>query len=288
VPVLALLADWALWLRVHQHGWTPERIWGAVVGLLVTIHAVGYACSHLLRGRWMSALPATNIVAAVLEVAIIAALISPMADARKLAVASQVARLKAGVVDVDAFDWKFLQRGAGPYGRAGLQALAAADGQDERARHLVQRASEALSSENIPSATDQQNREKALATLRERVTVLPQGAVPEASLLERLARPYADWDERQCLSDPKNCELWLVDLDRDGQMEAVLLWGRNGSVQATLYAKEANGWRKQGALKGGPQRLNEWSQAIVEGHVDHATPKWPDLLVNGTRVIVVQ
>jgi hypothetical protein len=69
-------------------------------------------------------------------------------------------------------------------------------------------------------------------------------------------------------------------------MEAVLLWSTNGYVQATLYAKEAVGWRKQGALQGGPHALTEWNQAIAEGHIDRTSPKWLDLMVNGARVVV--
>ncbi|WP_169788086.1 DUF4153 domain-containing protein [Caldimonas brevitalea] len=62
MPALALLGDWGLGQRVPQHGWTEDRLWGAVVGLLVTLYAFGYAASVLMRRRgWMAPdLPLTS------------------------------------------------------------------------------------------------------------------------------------------------------------------------------------------------------------------------------------
>lgn len=285
VPVLALLGDYALWLRVEQYGWSSSRIWAAVVALMATIYAVGYACSIIARGGWATTLPLINIIAALFQVAIILALISPLADVRKLAVASQVARLESGAVGVDTFDWDFLRRNSGPYGVTALKRLAASPGTDAKTRQISAQASAVLRGVDggIPAAEKFQ---LALTTLRHNVTVLPHGGAPEASLLESLAKHPDDWNAGMCIATPANCALWLVDLRGDGQTETVLLRQAYATVLATLYAKEAGHWRKQGILRGGPNKLAEWKQAIEAGHVEPIPPQWPDLTVGSTHVTV--
>lgn len=276
---LAGLADWALAQRVMQHGWTPDRIWGALVGLIVTIHSLGYAAALWRRGAWMNTIPATNIAAALLMVGALTALLSPLGDVRRIAVASQVGRLLGGAIGPEAFDWQFL-RAQGAAGQAALAQLASTTAPDATARRIAQRAAQALRDEANPNTQDPQ---AALATAREHMSVLPRGAEPPASLLEWLSREHADWIERSCLSTPARCRLWLTDLDRDGRTEAVLLWDTGGGVQAVLYALEAAGWRQQGSLRGGPVQLEDWEQAIDSGHVEPASTKWPDLMIDGRR-----
>jgi hypothetical protein len=117
---------------------------------------------------------------------------------------------------------------------------------------------------------------------------MPAGQRPDPALLEWLARPNADWDERSCVSQPPQCALWLVDVDGDGQSEAVLLWEREQGVQALLYAREAAGWRKQSALRGGPQRLQAWREAVQAGDLQRKAPRWPDLQLGEQRLQVTR
>ena len=69
-----------------------------------------------------------------LLVAVILALFSPLADPARLSVADQVARLEAGKVTADKFDYAFLQNSSGRVGRAALARLAASDDADIAAR----------------------------------------------------------------------------------------------------------------------------------------------------------
>ena len=105
-------------------------------------------------------------------------------------------------------------------------------------------------------------------------------------LVEWLARPNAAWDERSCLADPGHCAPWIVDLNRDGQADAVLIWERGGSTQAEVYMREAAGWRKQGSLQGRPLTLAQWTEAINSNAISLEPPKWPDIVVSGARFSV--
>jgi len=282
MPVLAVLAGWALWERVAQHGWTPERIWAAVVWVVVTLCALGYAISAFRTGPWMHSVGATNIIAALLLVTVILALTSPAADVRRLAVSNQVARLRAGAVPLAQFDWDLLLKQTGRYGHDALQALARPGGADDATKAIATQAADVLRAGRSPSRM--QDRAAALRTLRERVAVRPRGALPDAALLEWLARPNAEWHERNCISRPGACALWIVDLDNDRNDDALLLWDQRGSVQGALYSRASGNWRKEGTLRDSARPLSAWFDEIDAGRVSTDAPKWPDVILGGQRI----
>ncbi len=136
---LVLIAFWGLSLRIGQHGLTPDRIIAVACALIGAAYAIGYGLGALVpfvrKGSpWMKALEMTNIVTAVLEVAVILALFTPLADPARLSVGDQVARLNSGKVAPDKFDYAFLQNGSGKAGRAALDRLADSDDADVAAR----------------------------------------------------------------------------------------------------------------------------------------------------------
>ncbi|MCZ2498526.1 DUF4153 domain-containing protein [Xylophilus sp. Kf1] len=287
VPVLALLGDWALWLRVQQYGWTVDRIWAAVVGLLVTLYALGYSASALARlpragrwRRWMSSLPATNIAVALATVAVLLALLSPLADSRRIAMDSQVARLLDGRVAVADFDWHHLRDG-GVQGRRALKRLAGLDTADPGRRAIAERAAE----ESQDRATGPAAAESQLALLR-KIEVLPPGAVVDPALLQWLAAAAAHDETPACPGAGTSCVFGMLDLDGDGTDEVLLLEDFGGAAHPVLYARGPDGWARQGRLHDILLPMERWKSALRAGIVKTAPPRWPDLLVDGTRVPV--
>jgi hypothetical protein len=49
-PIYTLIAGWALWVRIQQYGWTPERLHGVLVVVVLLAWSVGYLVSILRRG----------------------------------------------------------------------------------------------------------------------------------------------------------------------------------------------------------------------------------------------
>ncbi len=139
VTPLIGIAVWGLSLRIDQHGLTPDRIIASACALVGAAYAIGYGLGALVpflrKGSpWMDALETTNVVAAVLTVAVILALFTPIADPARLSVADQVARLDSGKVAADKFDYGFLQNGGGKVGRAALARLAGSNDADVSGR----------------------------------------------------------------------------------------------------------------------------------------------------------
>ncbi|WBY02526.1 DUF4153 domain-containing protein [Ramlibacter tataouinensis] len=281
LPVLAVLGCWALWLRVQQHGWSPDRVWAALVAAMTLVYAFGYAASLRSRGRWMTTVGPTNVAAAIVLAAGLVVLLSPLADVRKLSVRSQLARLESGVIAAADFDFRFLAREGGRYGHEALQKLAAGGVAEVR-----QGASAALAraAGNQPPRTDAA---AAQAAWREQVRVLPQGARVDPALLQWLAREQADWVEKSCAATPAQCVLWWIPARGDAPAQAVLLWARDArGARAVAYGFEPAGWRRQGDLVGKDLPLSEWTQAIEGGGARWVEPRWPDLQIGQARLRV--
>ncbi|MBY0447910.1 MAG: DUF4153 domain-containing protein, partial [Hyphomonadaceae bacterium] len=141
VPLVAL-AVIGVWQRVAQHGLTPARVFAVAGFVILAAYALAYAWAAISRRGWLAPLGAANIVCAGVAVLVQLALLSPLADPTRLAIASQLGRLEHGKVDADAFDYAFLARSGTP-GKAALERLAASSG-DDRAAAIAARARAAL------------------------------------------------------------------------------------------------------------------------------------------------
>lgn len=282
IPILAAIGLWALALRVRQHGWTVERIWAAFVGGMATLYAVGYSIGAIGRQRWMAAVAPTNVLAAVVLCFGIGALVSPAADARKLAVKSQVSRLLDGRTSPDQFDFRFLKTSAGRYGTEALERLA----NDPQTIASVNALAAAALRADANSAIPRQNPSEALSILRSRVPIVPDGSAVDPELLTWLARSHPDYNEQMCIANPAHCALWVIDLDRSGRAQAVLLSEQHSTVTATLYARDAEGWRRHGNLIGPPLPLSAWLDVIRSGKATTVSPRWPDIQIGERRYSV--
>jgi hypothetical protein len=115
----------------------------------------------------------------------------PYAGLARISVADQVARLEAGRITLERFDFAFLRYDSGPYGRNALQLLKEKRGSPEADR-VAQRASEALAwFDRGQARRDQENARRATpATRAANITVIhPKGQrFPNASSIPVGAR----------------------------------------------------------------------------------------------------
>src|SRR5262249_34998450 len=92
--------------------------------LVAGFYAVGYALSVVLPGPKLRGIERWNFGAALLILAVMLCLFSPVADPARIAVNSQMARLTGGAQDPTKFDFNYL-RNIGPrFGRDALNQLA--------------------------------------------------------------------------------------------------------------------------------------------------------------------
>lgn len=121
---LAIIAAISMGLRIQQYGWTPSRIWGA----LVVVVALAYGASYLwavIKGRknWDDLARQWNLRGAIGLVCIALFLALPILDFGAISARDQLARLKSGAVPLHKFDWAAMAYDFGPKGWALVKTL---------------------------------------------------------------------------------------------------------------------------------------------------------------------
>src|SRR5690606_34912348 len=124
LPVYALLALYALWLRIDQHGWTADRVWAVLLALVAVGYAFGYAWA-VLRGRdgWPGAIRPVSRVMSLLVVALAVLANTLVLDPHRIGVSSQLQGLADGRTAPDDFDLDWLRFESGRRGWEATLAL---------------------------------------------------------------------------------------------------------------------------------------------------------------------
>lgn len=287
LPVFAVLAGYALWLRIAQYGWTAERLWAVVAAVVLGAHAFGYAWAALWRGgTWLRRLEPVNVAVSLLAIALALAANSPVLDPHRLATASQVERLLSGVTKPADFDVNYLRFDAG---RAGYRALVGLQSES-----LVTTDTELA--KRIERAIARQHRYAGWAGEDElRRTAVRDVAAARALIAVAGAAPPEDWWEALiaqkfpaggCLQPGADCVVVMRDLDRDGVEDALLCdLGQEWAVGCQVHARRAGTWSEAASVMfHGPETAMR--EALRRGEVTVRPRRWPDLEVAGQRSAV--
>lgn len=124
LPLLVAVAIWALWLRVAQYGWTPDRLVAALSAAVIMAYAILYAVAVLRRHHWMDRVRRANVAMALVVAGLCVLWLTPLLNAERIATASQVSRFADGRAPLDDLAlWEMAHRWGRP-GDAGLERLA--------------------------------------------------------------------------------------------------------------------------------------------------------------------
>ncbi|AQR61147.1 DUF4153 domain-containing protein [Brevundimonas sp. LM2] len=268
---LIVIAAWGLMLRIGQHGLTPDRIVALACAVVGGVYAVGYGHAALrpfwAKGDWMRPLERTNIVTAVLQVAVIMALFTPVADPARLSVADQVARLQRGAVTPEAFDYGFLRFQSGRVGQSALSGLASGSDTD-----IASRARAAQAADNRYAF---ENRAQEQQTITPTIEAWPAGSELPAGFVAAV-RPN---DRRYDCQPDHACVATARDLDADGSLDVILA----KSSELVLFTQTdgrwmiAGRWRREAICAG--QGQVDPRAAMRAGAIQPTAQRWPDLLV---------
>lgn len=286
LPLVALSA-YAVYLRVREYGWTTDRVASTAVLAAAACYAVGYAIAAIPAGAWLARIANWNFFAAILVLALIGAIFSPVADPVRISVDSQVARLMAGKIEPAKFDFAWLRWNGGRFGNAALQRLARLNG-DERTTQIAKGARVALAEKSrygfmpvVPTAD----------TLAANITVYPHGRTLPQSFLKQ------NWSDVRgrlpfCLRNMNfHCDAYFVKLTADGREQIVILGdssrGLVGSING-LFAEQPDGsWELVG------QPSPEWNcreavAALQSGQFKRVppVPRFQDIEAGGRRLTI--
>ncbi|WP_295073381.1 DUF4153 domain-containing protein [Tabrizicola sp.] len=145
LPVMAALALWAIWIRVADRGWSPERLFIVLVAGVGLVYGLVYAASVLRGGAWQERIRQGNIRVALGVGALAALWLTPVLNAEAISAASQLHQVEAK--GPEALDLYALQS----WGKPGAAALAELEA---RAKETGQEALAAALAGETPLAED--------------------------------------------------------------------------------------------------------------------------------------
>ena len=230
LPAMAALAAFALWQRVDQHGWTPERLFASLICGLALGYGLAYALAILRGEGWMERIRQANVSLALLTILLAGLWLTPVLNAERISARNQLERLDDGRTVVADLDVDAIRRWGIP-GQVVLDVLAA------RAKESGQEALAArLAGTDDPGGTARAEAATALSAL---MSVQPAGATGTRDTLIAAADDYLlrDWAKICGTRTETNpgCLLAVADLlpSRPGE-DAVLLLVRNDSYVELL------------------------------------------------------
>jgi len=278
LPLLAAISAYGLALRVEQRGWTEDRIVALACIVVGACYAGGYAWAAVVSRPWLQRLEATNIATAFVILVVIAVL-TTIADPARLSVADQVARLEAGRVTPDGFDFKYLRFRSARYGLEALERLKSATGPNADAIRQQATHAFALTSKYADAATPVST-EAILAAM----PVYPADQKLPADFSAQLSKSPQISSAIPCLRNAQlACEAFFTADSGDGR-PMIIVAELQSPKFAWVVARDAVGtWQVLGELTNGMQ-CDSVRQSLRAGDYRWVAPPQKDLDVGGRRV----
>jgi hypothetical protein len=275
---LTLLAIYALGLRVHEYGWTDDRIHAAACLAVASCYAAGYFHAAL-RSGWLATIARVNIATAFVVLATLLLVFSPLADPARLSVNDQVGRLLSGKVAPAKFDFAYLRFEGLRFGRAALARLdATATGSNAAIIH--QRIAAARSLQGRPARTSP---ELPAQDIAKNVHVWPKGAHLPASFVGSAI--HVDGSVvPACLREAgQACDAAMLDLTGDGKPEIVLLSATTGP-SAVMQESDKGQWQAIAWLPYEIAGCGTLRDALIAGEVRAVPSAMNDIEIGGQRL----
>ena len=273
LPLLGL-AVVALLLRAGQYGWTTSRIFAAAGLVVVGCYALGYAAAFATRRATL--LEATNHVTAYVGLALILLLFSPVADPARIAVGSQLARLRSGSVPPAQFDFAALRSDGARWGAAAVADLASGSGPVAEAARA---GGDGRSVDRTPSDPSPLEPEQ----LAQRVKVLPPGRTLPSALVHGTFVTFGGQVPRCFQAGDEVCTVRFLQLVPNGPEVALLIVGGSGAL---LEQDAAGHWQETAKLTEGIG-CDVVRQGLEDGTFSLAPHTTQDILVGGMRLTAI-
>ena len=246
LPALALLAGWGAYIRVDQYGWTPDRVYLAVLTGVALAYALTYAASVIIRrDAWTDGVIRYNPKLALGVLALAVFIHLPPLEPYRFSASNQIDRLRDGRIMPAEFDFRFLKFNLGEAGRQALKEIE--DDIDLMKNPVIaQRLAEAK------SATGCQGPSEIPATVVRNLTSYMDISPPDASLdataIDAAIREFSPtleqctlWQTTQPDRPPVGfrCAIIIRDLTSNGLNDMILMLSAFKPLRAFLVLIES-------------------------------------------------
>ena len=272
-PIYMLIAGWSLWVRIQQYGWTPERLYGVLVVVVLLVWSFGYLASILRRGRNPLELQGPVILGvSLLALGLLVLLSSPVIDAWRISVNSHMRLYHSGKIKPDQVSLYMLDHSGKP-GRAALEALQkdVAFNQDSKHRRDL---NSLLQGRRDPV------KELTATQLVSKVVMAPGSQKPDDAFWAFVKTQ--GYRITSC-AEQNACVLVSQDLNADGHPEQVLY--AFGDGESLVFGMQKNKWDLL-AVARLPEGFNKDKllQAVANQQLGSAPRIWRDITIDGKRL----
>lgn len=272
-PIYMLIAGWSLWVRIQQYGWTPERLYGVLVVVVLLVWSFGYLASILRRGRNPLELQGPVILGvSLLALGLLVLLSSPVIDAWCISVNSHMGLYHSGKIKPDQVSLYMLDHSGKP-GRAALEALQkdVAFNQDSKRRRDL---NSLLQGRRDPV------KELSATQLVSKVVMAPGSQKPDDAFWAFVKTQ--GYRITSC-AEQNACVLVSQDLNADGHPEQVLY--AFGDGESLVFGMQKNKWDLL-AVATLPEGFtkDKLLQAVANQQLGSAPRIWRDITIDGKRL----
>nr|EHL6941334.1 DUF4153 domain-containing protein [Citrobacter freundii]EHL6951039.1 DUF4153 domain-containing protein [Citrobacter freundii] len=272
-PIYMLIAGWSLWVRIQQYGWTPERLYGVLVVVVLLVWSFGYLASILRRGRNPLELQGPVILGvSLLALGLLVLLSSPVIDAWRISVNSHMRLYHSGKIKPDQVSLYMLDHSGKP-GRAALEALqkdVAFNQDSKRRRDLI----------SLLQGRRDPVKELTATQLVSKVVIAPGSQKPDDAFWAFVKTQ--GYRITSC-AEQNACVLVSQDLNADGHPEQVLY--AFGDGESLVFGMQKNKWDLL-AVARLPEGFNKDKllQAVANQQLGSAPRIWRDITIDGKRL----
>ncbi|MDM2911522.1 DUF4153 domain-containing protein [Citrobacter sp. Cpo012] len=272
-PIYMLIAGWSLWVRIQQYGWTPERLYGVLVVMVLLVWSFGYLASILRRGRNLLELQGPVILGvSLLALGLLVLLSSPVIDAWRISVNSHMGLYHSGKIKPNQVSLYMLDHSGKP-GRAALEALQkdVAFNQDSKRRRDL---NSLLQGRRDPV------KELSATQLVSKVVIAPGSQKPDDAFWAFVKTQ--GYRITSC-AEQNACVLVSQDLNADGHPEQVLY--AFGDGESLIFGMQKNKWDllAVATLPDGFTK-DKLLQAVANQQLGSAPRIWRDITIDGKRL----
>ena len=272
-PIYMLIAGWSLWVRIQQYGWTPERLYGVLVVVVLLVWSFGYLASILRRGRNPLELQRPVILGvSLLALGLLVLLSSPVIDAWRISVNSHMGLYHSGKIKPDQVSLYMLDHSGKP-GRVALEALQkdVAFNQDSKRRRDL---NSLLQGRRDPV------KELTATQLVSKVVMAPGSQKPDDAFWAFVKTQ--GYRITSC-AEQNACVLVSQDLNADGHPEQVLY--AFGDGESLVFGMQKNKWDLL-AVATLPEGFtkDKLLQAVANQQLGSAPRIWRDITIDGKRL----
>ncbi|MDT7478620.1 DUF4153 domain-containing protein [Citrobacter portucalensis] len=272
-PIYMLIAGWSLWVRIQQYGWTPERLYGVLVVVVLLVWSFGYLASILRRGRNPLELQRPVILGvSLLALGLLVLLSSPVIDAWRISVNSHMGLYHSGKIKPDQVSLYMLDHSGKP-GRAALEALQkdVAFNQDSKRRRDL---NSLLQGRRDPV------KELTATQLVSKVVMAPGSQKPDDAFWAFVKTQ--GYRITSC-AEQNACVLVSQDLNADGHPEQVLY--AFGDGESLVFGMQKKKWDLL-AVATLPEGFtkDKLLQAVANQQLGSAPRIWRDITIDGKRL----